>query len=234
MTDTRTTMRPGRQSPQPSPNSWRKRSSIADPFRTTLHTTIVHISDANGCATKWPALEAPTTPIAPECDAPTSSTWSQNCNCPLVWADRESFEVPVGMQVPIANNPKYLAIRYDHASQWALDANLLRRFVHKDEIFWATVYAWGPTGIDDGYAVAEGGQVTVPSVSGVLVNDASGFVGGSLTAVKVSDPFMGRCRWVRMGRLRMFMMGRRRRRIRLRIGRCRVVCWGRWRRCRSR
>jgi VCBS repeat-containing protein len=162
-----------------------------DPFRTTLHTTIVHISDANGCATKWPALEAPTTPIAPECDAPTSSTWSQNCNCPLVWADRESFEVPVGMQVPIANNPKYLAIRYDHASQWALDANLLRRFVHKDEIFWATVYAWGPTGIDDGYAVAEGGQVTVPSVSGVLVNDASGFVGGSLTAVKVSDPSRG-------------------------------------------
>jgi VCBS repeat-containing protein len=163
----------------------------ASPLRVTLHTTIVHIG-ANECWGKWPDPANPVTPVEPDCPGPPPTfTWSQTCNCPLVWADRESFEVPLSMRNPaLEDNPKYRAIKYGHATQWELDDNLLGRFVHRDEIFWAEVYAWGPTGIDDAFVVDEGGTLVV-GASGVLANDVDGLVGGTPTAVKVSDPVHG-------------------------------------------
>ncbi|HSJ72574.1 MAG TPA: PIG-L family deacetylase, partial [Acidimicrobiia bacterium] len=100
----------------------------ASPLRVTLHTTIVHIG-ATGCWFNWPEPPGPTTPIEPGCSGPTPTTaWSETCNCPLVWQDRQSFEVPLSMRNPtLEQNPKYRAIKYGHASQWALDANLLGR-----------------------------------------------------------------------------------------------------------
>jgi VCBS repeat-containing protein len=158
------------------------------PFRTVLHSGIVHVKGTT-CWGQWPDPASPTVSVDETC--PSTSTWSQTCNCPLDWDARERFEVPISMQnSDLEANPKYRAIRYDYASQWQLDSGFLGRFVHKDEIFWPEVYAWGPSGIDDATGVLEGGQ-TVMGAPGVLVNDVAGVVGGGLTAVKVSDPVHG-------------------------------------------
>ena len=166
-------------------------SGGVNPYRATLHTTIVHI--ANGpCVVQWPDAADPTVPIDEDCAS--TSSWSETCpGCVVAWDDRDSYIVPASMQDPnLGQNLKYRAIEA-HASQADLDGGFIRRFAHRDEIFWATSYGSPPTapvGVGDTYTVAEG-ATRVVGAPGVLSNDDEGTVGGAMTAVKLSDPAHG-------------------------------------------
>jgi VCBS repeat-containing protein len=165
-------------------------------YRTTLHSTVVHVRNADCLG--WPhAPPDPTADLDPNCEGtPEVETWTVTCstkgttNCPLVWEEREQFVVPVAMQNPNLNsNLKYDALEA-HASQTAFDGGFILRWANRDEIFWAEILAWKPTGIDDAYAVDEGAALNVPA-AGVLANDVEGLVLGPVTALLVSGVSSG-------------------------------------------
>jgi hypothetical protein len=75
----------------------------------------------------------------------------------LVWAERESLDVPFGMQnADLSANPKYQAI-LSHASQTAGANGFILRFAHKDEIFWSE----NPFGADRPPVAEAGAEVFV-------------------------------------------------------------------------
>jgi uncharacterized repeat protein (TIGR02543 family) len=93
-----------------------------------IHKTIVHWSSS------WPNTTDPTSLTA---DIPQNSdygtTWTETG---LIWANRESIDVPIDMQsINFSSNPKYQAID-THSSQGGATNGILGRFIHKDEIFW--------------------------------------------------------------------------------------------------
>ena len=128
--------------------------SAYDPY---IHTSIVHVIDSNYWGA-WPASANASQPVNeyPSLEADTGGE--------LVWDQRESFVVP-------NTNKKNNAI-YDHASQVADGGYFITRFLHYDEVFWPERLGEAE-GIDDVYAVTEGGSVS-DSASGVLANDVRG------------------------------------------------------------
>ncbi len=101
--------------------------SSADPnYKPVVHKTIVW----SGHEDIWPAK---TDPSAYNIEIPDLSL------TPLVWANRESIDVPWAMQSTyLPGNPKYNAVEA-HVSQagpYGSDS-FIAHFVHKDEIFWA-------------------------------------------------------------------------------------------------
>ena len=86
-----------------------------------VHSTIIHAPGVN-----WPA------PM----DATSYFTEIPNLSqTGLIWANRESIDVPLSMQgIDYALNPKYKAIN-EHKSQYGA-SGFLGKFIHKDEIFW--------------------------------------------------------------------------------------------------
>ena len=103
--------------------------ATADPaYRPIVHKTIVWSKDSDA----WPS---PMDPTACYTEPPGLAGTT------LVWDRRESLDVPLAMQsLDFANNPKYRAL-LAHASQFG---SWLRRFIHKDEIFWSE----SPNGIN--------------------------------------------------------------------------------------
>ena len=93
-------------------------------YSPVVHTTLVHTPPSN-----WPNPLDPTSDfISPD----LSGT-------PLVWSQREDFEVPLLMQsTDFTVNPKYLAVAA-HVSQGGT-SGFLGLFIHKDEFFWAENY----------------------------------------------------------------------------------------------
>lgn len=91
------------------------------------YTPVIHKAIVHWDVGSWPSSINPTTYFL---EIPDLSQTG------LVWTDRESLDVPLAMQSTIyPSNPKYQAISA-HASQSG-QAELLKSFIHKDEIFWA-------------------------------------------------------------------------------------------------
>ena len=90
-------------------------------YSPIVHTTLVHTPPLS-----WPNPLDPTVDfISPDLTA-----------TPLVWSQRESFEVPLVMQsTDFTINPKYLAVAA-HVTQGGT-SEPLGQFIHKDEFFWA-------------------------------------------------------------------------------------------------
>ena len=131
-----------------------------------VHATIVHVEDSEWWG-KWPATADPTAYVN-EYVKLGSDTSNE-----LVWDQRESFEVPPNMQnANLTLNKKSQAIEA-HVTQAGAESGFIRRFIHKDEVFWVEKYG-APEGVADGYTVAEGGPISLGG-SGVLVNDVRGF-----------------------------------------------------------
>ncbi|HYA27264.1 MAG TPA: PIG-L family deacetylase, partial [Acidobacteriota bacterium] len=99
--------------------------SNADPsYRPVVNKTIVWTE----CTSCWPA---PTDPTAYNIEIPNLSQYTT-----LLWANRESIDVPWAMQdTNLLANLKYEAVQA-HVSQ-AGPGSFISQFVHKDEIFWA-------------------------------------------------------------------------------------------------
>ncbi len=121
-------------------------------YGTTIHSAIVWHPDVTQHST-WPQDIDPTTDIAVDTGAsPTLESLG------LVWAEREQFVVPADMQnpdiTPPSVNDKVMAVN-EHTSIGGL-TDLLSRFIHRDEIFWAESFNAPEISIDD-VAVTEGG-----------------------------------------------------------------------------
>ena len=132
-----------------------------------IHKTLAHWND-----NIWPNAIDPTsfTPTIPTLSE-TGVSWVQTG---LVWADRESIDVPLPMQsTDFSVNPKFLSIAA-HIAEGGT-TGFLGNFIHKDEIFWSE-NVFGPTkppivnaGMD--LAVAEG---VVVSLDGSMSRDPDG------------------------------------------------------------
>lgn len=143
-------------------------------YSTYVHTTIVHIEDSDDC---WPDHNHPDCDWGdwPNTADPTAYVnkyydLGADTNNELVWDRRESFEVPPNMQNPILSQNKKSQAVEAHVTQAPAEFGFIRRFIHKDEIFWVEKYG-DPEGVADSYTVAEGGPIS----SGVLMNDVRGF-----------------------------------------------------------
>ncbi|MCP4965265.1 MAG: hypothetical protein GY926_08510 [bacterium] len=145
-----------------------------DPY---VHTTIVHVAEP-AIPLSWPASADPTAwhvPV-PFLDHDDVSDGE------LLWASRESFEVPAPMQsTNLSQNPKREAIEA-HATQAPDEGGFIRKFLHRDEVFWIERLG-DPEGIADAYTVAEGGDIdqTDTGPTGVLANDVRGVLLGPST-----------------------------------------------------
>ena len=96
-------------------------------FVPVINKTIVHWGDPNAPVTTWPQSLDPTSYIGP---IPNLETLTN-----LLWADRESIDVPLPMQsTDLSTNPKYEAV-VSIVSQGGVTYEL-GDFIHKDEIFW--------------------------------------------------------------------------------------------------
>lgn len=131
----------------------------ADPaYKPVLHKTIVW----SGHEDIWPT---PTDPTTYHAEIPDLSL------TPLVWANRESLDVPWVMQSTyLYGNPKYNAVEA-HVSQagpYGSDS-FIAHFVHKDEIFWTE----NPFGTNQPPIVNAGSDATVNEGVTVQLNGSA-------------------------------------------------------------
>ena len=128
-----------------------------DTWGTTVHSGIVWHPDT-GLHSTWPQGADPTADILQDTVVdPTASPSLDDVG--LLWAEREQFVVPTAMQDPdvvpaTATNPKVLAVD-EHQAIGGM-GDLLSRFVHRDEIFWAESFNDPVISISDA-TVTEGG-----------------------------------------------------------------------------
>jgi len=131
----------------------------SDPtYKPVIHKTIVW----SGHEDIWPT---PTNPTTYHAEIPDLSLTS------LVWANRESLDVPWPMQSTyLYGNPKYNAVEA-HVSQagpYGSDS-FIAHFVHKDEIFWAE----NPLGTNQPPIVNAGSDATVNEGVTVQLNGSA-------------------------------------------------------------
>ncbi len=146
-----------------------------------IHTTVVWTADPG----VWPAVQDPTSYHTESVDfAPAG----------LIWSERESLDVPISMQsTDFIENLKYQAINR-HTTQGGA-SGFLGRFVHKDEIYWAT----NEIGSNRPPTVEAGASITVAEGTAIQLDGSASFdldidpltfqweqVGG--LSVSLSDP----------------------------------------------
>jgi hypothetical protein len=115
----------------------------ADPtYGTVVHGAVVWHPDTDLHST-WPQGANPAADILQDTVVdPTASPSLEDVG--LLWAEREQFVVPAAMQdtdtePSTTSNPKVLAVD-EHQAIGGM-GDLLSRFVHRDEVFWAETYA---------------------------------------------------------------------------------------------
>jgi LmbE family N-acetylglucosaminyl deacetylase len=126
-------------------------------YGSVVHETVVWHPDVDTSDNHWPQNRDPQNNILEDLVVdPTADPSFADVG--LIWADREQFVVPTVMQNPNdAVNPKSQAID-KHQNQGGL-GGFIGRWVHRDEIFWATYINYPELSISDATAV-EGGDAS--------------------------------------------------------------------------
>jgi LmbE family N-acetylglucosaminyl deacetylase len=126
-------------------------------YGSVVHETVVWHPDVDTSDNHWPQNRAPQDNILEDLVVdPTADPSFADVG--LIWADREQFVVPTVMQNPNdAVNPKSQAIDA-HQNQGGL-GGFIGRWVHRDEIFWASYINYPMLSISDA-TTTEGGSAT--------------------------------------------------------------------------
>jgi LmbE family N-acetylglucosaminyl deacetylase len=132
--------------------------SIENPsYMPTVHKTIVWAHNSS----TWPNAYDPTTYFSDAIDL---------AGTPLLWAERESLDVPVSIQSAFyPGNPKYLATDAHYSQNGA--SSFLGRWVHKDEVFWVEQ----ASGTNQPPIVSAGVDQTVAEGAAVQLNGTGSF-----------------------------------------------------------